>query len=54
MNPIAVHCWEPGPDTDDGCSTTCMLAAEHDGPHEFMRDDEIHVRFADENTEPKP
>jgi hypothetical protein len=41
-----VHCWEPGPEADDGCSTTCMLMDGHAGPHEWTRDDEIQVRFA--------
>lgn len=40
------HCWEVGPETDDGCSTTCMLLDGHDGPHEWTRDDNITVSFA--------
>ena len=40
------HCWEDGPRTEDGCSTTCMLMHGHDGDHEWMRDDQIRVRFA--------
>jgi len=45
-SPYAYSCWEPGPDDEDGCGTTCMLTAGHKGPHEFTRDDEIIVRFA--------
>jgi hypothetical protein len=41
-----VHCWEDGPLTEDGCPTTCMCADGHFGPHEFIRDDEIIIRFA--------
>ncbi len=43
-----VHCWEDGPQTDDGCSTTCMLLDGHDGPHEWSRDDGIVLSFASE------
>ncbi len=39
------HCWEPGPEAEDGCSTTCMLWDGHDGDHDWSRDDEITVRF---------
>lgn len=45
MTEHIVHCWEGGPETEDGCSTTCMLLDGHDGPHEWTRDDEIVVRF---------
>lgn len=41
-----VHCWEDGPETEDGCSTTCMLLQGHEGPHEWDRDDEIGISFA--------
>ena len=40
-----VHCWEGGPDTDDGCGQTCVLLLGHDGPHEWTRDDQIGVTF---------
>jgi hypothetical protein len=40
-----VHCWEHGPSTEDGCSTTCMLWEGHDGPCEWVRDDEIAFSF---------
>ena len=40
-----VHCWEDGPLTEDGCPTTCMLLDGHDGEHEWMRDDQITVKF---------
>lgn len=46
-----LHCWEGGPETEDGCSTTCMLLADHEGPHEWTRDDEIVMTFADDNSE---
>jgi hypothetical protein len=41
-----IHCWEDGPQEADGCGTTCMLMDGHEGPHQFIRDDEIGVRFA--------
>lgn len=40
------HCWESGPETEDGCSTTCMLEDGHEGPHEWSRDDQIGISFA--------
>ena len=52
-----LHCWEDGPRIDkpatehDGVwgpeqwGTTCFLEAEHDGPHEWTRDDAIVVAF---------
>ena len=40
-----VHCWESGPATEDGCSTTCMLWDGHAGDHDWARDDEIILRF---------
>lgn len=46
-----IRCWEDGPVTQDGCSTTCMLPDGHDGPHEWSRDDEITIRFAPAETE---
>lgn len=48
-----LHCWADGPLTDDGCSTTCMLVRDHDGPHEWTRDDQIGVRFSSANREGK-
>lgn len=42
---IKEHCWEGGPETDDGCSTTCMLPDGHDGAHEWSRDDEYRIRI---------
>jgi hypothetical protein len=39
-------CFESGPwtgDYEDGCTTTCMLEAGHDGPHEFTPDSEIVI-----------
>lgn len=44
--PRVAHCWEDGPETEDGCSTTCMLLDGHEGPHEFTRDDQIGITFA--------
>ncbi len=38
-----VHCWEDGPLTDDGISTTCMLWDGHPGEHEWTPDDQIVV-----------
>ena len=46
MSGGVLHCWEEGPPTDDGCSTTCMLESDHAGPHEWSRDDEITLNFA--------
>jgi hypothetical protein len=34
-------CWKHGPLTEDGCETTCLLTANHDGEHEWTRNDEI-------------
>ena len=42
-----LHCWEAGPETEDGCSTTCFLLDGHEGPHRWTRDDEIVVSFAE-------
>ncbi len=47
-----MHCWEDGPITvnDDLTETgsTCMLEDGHEGPHEFVLDSEITIKF---NTE---
>lgn len=43
-----LHCWADGPAEADGCGTTCMLPAEHDGLHEYTRDDTIVITFAAE------
>jgi len=40
-----VHCWEEGPRYADGVGSTCMLEEGHDGEHEFVRDDQILLRF---------
>lgn len=40
------HCWQPGPDDEDGCPTTCVLAYKHEGPHVWTRDDQISISFA--------
>lgn len=40
------HCWENGPLTEDGMSTTCMLWDGHSEPHKWTRDDEITIAFA--------
>lgn len=40
-----VHCWQQGPDAEDGCGTTCMLLDGHEGDHEWMRDDQITITF---------
>ncbi len=42
------HCWESGPPSHDGCSTTCMLPDGHERhglPHEWTRDDQIRITF---------
>jgi hypothetical protein len=40
------HCWESGPLTGDGCSTTCMLKDGHEGSHQWTRDDQIVINFS--------
>ena len=45
---IIKHCWECGPDDQDGCGTMCMLPLDHDGPHEWMRDDQFTIEFLPE------
>lgn len=45
MSERSLHCWTEGPETEDGCSTTCMLERGHDGEHKWTRDDEIRVKF---------
>lgn len=51
-----LHCWETGPETEGGMSTTCMLPYDHDGPHQWTRDDEVRVRFMEdaETAQKKP
>jgi hypothetical protein len=44
------HCWEAGPEDDDGCSTTCMLAKGHEGEHEWTRDEDIIITFPPKET----
>jgi hypothetical protein len=34
-------CWKHGPLTEDGCETTCLLPANHDGEHDWTSNDEI-------------
>lgn len=41
--PVAQTCLQDGPLTEDGCPTTCLLWCNHDGPHDWTRDDEIGV-----------
>jgi hypothetical protein len=41
------YCWESGPLTEDGCSTTCMLLGGHAGDHAWCRDDQIIIQFTD-------
>jgi hypothetical protein len=53
MTDKELHCWEPGPETDDGCSTTCMLLDGHEGDHQWTRDDQIGIRFADTESGPQ-
>ena len=48
-----VHCWEDGPKTDDGMSTTCMLLDGHDGAHEWTRDDGFNIKFVPEDANAK-
>lgn len=48
---LIVHCWDSGPETEDGWSTTCMLLDGHEGSHEWTRDDEIQVAFEDAASE---
>lgn len=53
MEKRIVHCWEGGPQTEDGCSTTCMLLDGHEEPHEWTRDDQIGVSFAPAVPDPQ-
>jgi len=46
------HCWKGGPLTKDGCSTTCVLPDQHDGPHEWTRDDQIVIKLAPQAPQP--
>lgn len=46
-----VHCWEDGPEVGrllEGypIRSTCMLLDGHEGPHDFVPDDQIVMRFA--------
>ena len=43
--PRLIHCWETGPLTGDGCSTTCMELKDHSGPHVWVRDDQITLEI---------
>jgi hypothetical protein len=38
------YCLKAGPD-----NTTCLKRYGHEGPHEFVRDDEIVLRFKDDD-----
>ena len=51
MSDRIVHCWEAGPDADDGCGTSCMLLDGHDGPHQWTRDDEIIIQIIEKDAE---
>ena len=48
--PIYLHCWEPGPENEDGCSTTCIKKLDHVGKHEWTPDDEIRFTFTAPNS----
>lgn len=43
MNEPIIRCWEDGPDEPDDMGTMCMLERGHDGPHHFVREDEIMI-----------
>lgn len=45
---MTAHCWESGPETADGMSTTCMLDDGHEGEHQWTPDDQIRIAFAKE------
>jgi hypothetical protein len=45
-----VHCWEDGPRTADDVGTSCMLEMGHEGPHVWVRDDDIIIRFLPEKS----
>lgn len=52
-----LHCWEDGPRVDRGArdeadpyddgtvSTTCLLARDHAGPHDWTPDDKVIIGF---------
>jgi len=42
-----LHCWAEGPRDARDIGSTCMLADQHEGPHQFTPDDRIMVRFDD-------
>lgn len=46
-----VHCWTAGPREPDDCGTTCLEWEDHEGPHQFVRDDEIMVLLAPDTKE---
>jgi len=60
-----LHCWHDGPsllewieanpdcDPNEYVGFTCMLERDHDGPHEWTRDDQIGVTFAPKPPRPK-
>ena len=49
-----LHCWKSGPhhyepqedpNIDMGAGSMCMLLLNHEGPHDFTRNDEIEIVF---------
>jgi hypothetical protein len=37
------RCLQPGPLTEDGCTTSCVLPRFHASKHEWTRDDEAFI-----------
>jgi hypothetical protein len=48
---MTTHCWEEGGPLDDCETSTCMALDGHKGPHEFVPDDQIMVRFVPTDEE---
>lgn len=39
------RCWQDGPKVDDLTGSSCLLPADHDGPHSWTPDDKIPARY---------
>lgn len=39
------HCWNCGPETQDGCPMVCVAPDKHDGPHVWLRADQTYISF---------
>ena len=41
------RCWQDGPPDSDENGSTCLLPANHTGPHVWTPDDKIPARYRD-------